>query len=413
MFSTPFSAQSSIYRLGSNDRRTALFENLWPLPQGMSYNAYLVLDKTNVLIDTMNSCYGRDLASVVDQLIQSNLIDHPEHSRTLDYLVIQHMEPDHSTEIANLIRQYPQIKLIGNKKTFEILSQYYPTGDTPKIEVQDGDTLSLGTHTLQFLFTPWLHWPETMMTLEQTTRTLFSADAFGMYGALHGGLFDDETQVDRLESEMRRYYSNIIGKYSAMVQKALTKLGTHKIRSIAPLHGIVWRANPQHAIALYDKWCHYQADEAAVIAYASMYGFTEAMAEHIAQSLAQGGIRDIHVFDVSKTHPSFIESEIWRSKYIILGSCAYNGGMLPTMETLSNILSAANMKGKYLGIFGSCSWNGGGVKNLQIFAEKSGWEQLSAPIEIKGQSNAEKLSLCDDLIRSVLTLHNASQPDSN
>lgn len=413
MFSTPFSTQSTIYRLGSNDRRTALFENLWPLPQGMSYNAYLILDKSNVLIDTMNSCYGRDLVSVVDQLIQNNLAEHPEHSATLDYLIIQHMEPDHSTEISNLIRQYPGVKIIGNKKTFEILSQYYPTGDTSKIEVQDGETLSLGKHSLKFIFTPWLHWPETMMTLEESTQTLFSADAFGMYGALNGGLFDDETNIDILESEMRRYYSNIIGKYSAMVQKALVKLGASSIKSIAPLHGIVWRSNPQHAIALYDRWCHYQSDEAVVIAYASMYGFTEAMAEHIAQSIAKGGIKDIHVFDVSKTHPSFIESEVWRSKYIILGSCAYNGGMLPTMETLCNILGAANMKGKYLGIFGSCSWNGGGVKNLQAFAEKSGWEQLSAPIEIKGQSNPEKLALCQELIQATLTLHSETQPCPN
>lgn len=413
MFCTPFSPESSLFRLGSNDRRTALFENLWPLPHGMSYNAYLILDQANVLLDTMNSCYGRDLVSTVKEQIAKNVLLHPDHSATLDYLVIHHMEPDHSTEITNLLREYPGIKIIGNKKTFEILNAYYPTGDTQRIEVQDRDSLVLGKHTLQFIFTPWLHWPETMMSYETHTQTLFSADAFGMYGALNGGLFDDQIHVDAVESEMRRYYCNIIGKYSAMVQKALLKLGSLPIRTLAPIHGIVWRNNPQKAIDLYHNWSHYRSDESIVIAYASMYGFTEAIAEHIAQSLAQGGIKDLHVFDVSKTHPSFIENEVWRAKTVILGSCAYNGGMLPTMETLCAILGATNMKGKHLGIFGSCSWNGGGVKNLQAFAEKSGWEPLCAPIEIKGQSNPEKLASCEALIDATLRLHNGLPLSSN
>lgn len=401
MQSVMFSQNRQIYRLGVNDRRTEFFENLWPLPQGVSYNAYLLSDRVNVLIDTMNSCFGRDLGEVVGQVIAEQREQHPERSSTLDYLVIQHMEPDHSTEISNLIRQYPGLKIIGNKKTFEILQSYYPTEGAELIEIQDGDCLELGTQKLKFVFTPWLHWPETMMTYEESSKTLFSADAFGMFGALNGGVFDDEVEFNDYRSEMQRYFSNIVGKYSAMVQKALSKLSCLEIEAIAPLHGLVWRSHVKEVISLYDRWSRFESDDSVVIAYASMYGFTEAMAEHIARGLSEKGRKHIRLFDVSKTHPSFILNEVWTSRDIILGSCAYNSGMLPTMETLCNMLDAYKMKGKRLAIFGSCSWNGGGVKSLQAFAEKSGWELICAPIEIKGQSTPEKLTLCHELIQTV------------
>jgi flavorubredoxin len=288
------------------------------------------------------------------------------------------------------------LKIVGNNRTFKILEGFF--GITDKLlEVTDGGALALGHHQLQFVLTPWVHWPETMVTYDTTEQILFSADAFGSFGTLDGGIFDDEINFDFYESEMRRYYSNIVGKYSNMVQKALAKLKGTPVRIICSTHGPVWRSKPSKVISLYDKWSRQEAEPGVVVAFASMYGHTEQMADYIARHLAEQGIRDIRVFDVSKTHVSFLINEIWQYKGLILGSCAYNSGMHPMMDHLCSELLHIGLKNKKLGIFGSFSWNGGGVKGLQAFAEASGLSLVAPAAEAQGKLTAGKAAAYDAL----------------
>jgi len=251
------------------------------------------------------------------------------------------------------------------------------------------------------VLTPWVHWPETMVTYDTTEQILFSADAFGSFGTLDGGIFDDEINFDFYESEMRRYYSNIVGKYSGMVQKALAKLKGTPVRIICSTHGPVWRSEPSKVINLYDKWSRYESEPGVVVAFASMYGHTEQMADYIARRLAEQGIRDIRVFDVSKTHVSFLINEIWKYKGLILGSCAYNNDMHPMMSHLCHELLHICIKNKELGIFGSSSWNGAGSKALQVFADASGLPLVAPAAEAQGRLTTDKAAAYDALATAM------------
>ncbi len=380
----PLKVTGKVYWLGVNDRRKHLFENMWPLDRGVAYNCYLILDNKTALIDTVELRAGGDFVSKVESIL---------NGRKLDYLIINHMEPDHSGEIKSIVDKYPEVKIVGNLKTFKIVEAYW--GIKCNLHtVDDGDTLDLGYHKLQFVMTPWVHWPETMMTYDQTDAVLFSGDAFGSFGTLDGGVFDDEINFSFYESEMRRYYSNIVGKYCNMVQKAFKKLEGVPVKAICPTHGPVWRTDPQKVLGLYDKWSRYQTEEGVVIIYASMYGNTEAIADYIARQLSENGIKNIRVHDVSKTHISQLINEIWQYKGVILGSCAYNSEMFPLMENLTRELEHMGVKDHLLGLFGSYSWNGGGVKNLSKFAENIGWEMPAQPADIYGMPNEEKLATC-------------------
>lgn len=376
-----------VYWLGVNDRRKHLFENIWPLPNGVAYNSYLIVDEKCALLDTVEmGTDGRYLEWI------ESILD----GRELDYLIINHMEPDHSGEIGSILRRFPNVKIIGNGKTFRILEAYYGVTDN-LMEMCDGSELSLGRHNLKFVYTPWVHWPETMMTYETTEHILFSADAFGTFGTLDGGIFDDEIDMNYYIDEMRRYYSNIVGKYSNMVQKAICKLNGVTINKICPLHGPVWRTDPCHVLDLYNRWSKYEAEDGVVIIYASMYGNTAEVADYIARKLAEQGVKKIRVHDVSKTHISYLINDIWRYKGVIMGSCAYNTQMFPLMENLTREIEHMGVKNKTLGLFGSYSWNGGGAKNLQKFAETIDWELVSEPVDIFGSPTPEKLKKCDTL----------------
>lgn len=388
-----------IYWLGTNDRRKHLFENLWPLPDGVSYNSYLVTDEKTALLDTIEMGTGGDYVGWIERLLT-------EAGRTeLDYLVINHMEPDHSGEIGDIVRRWPQVRIVGNCKTFKILEGYYGITEN-LVEVGEGDTLDLGHHKLQFVMTPWVHWPETMMSYDTTEHILFSGDAFGTFGTLDGAIFDDEiADFDtRYLGEMRRYYSNIVGKYSNMVQKAFAKLGSVPIDTICPLHGPVWRSEPKKVIDLYDRWSRYEAEPGVVIIYGSMYSNNAATADYIARKCAEAGIRDIRVRDASKTHLSYLIDDVWRYRGIILGSCAYNAQMFPTVERLTTELLHMGVKNKALGLFGSYSWNGGGVKNLKIFAEQIGWPLVADPVDVFGTPTPEKLAACDAIAQGMATV---------
>lgn len=382
-----------IYWLGTNDRRKHLFENIWPIPNGVSYNSYLIVDEKTALLDTIemgtDSSYLRWIEGILE-------------GRELDYLIINHMELDHAGEIGMIIRRWPKVQIIGNHKTFKILEGYY--GITENLmEVCDGADLDLGHHKLKFVFTPWVHWPETMMSYDTTEGVLFSADAFGTFGTLDGGVFDDEIIVKDYTDDMRRYYSNIVGKYSNMVQKAFAKLEGVPVKIICPLHGPVWRKDPAHVIGLYDKWSRYEAEhpDGVVIIYASMYGNTAQVADYMARKLSEQGIKHIKVHDVSKTHISYLISDIWKYRGVILGSCAYNTQMFPLMENLTRELEHMAVKGKMLGLFGSYSWNGGGVRNLNTFAENIGWQVVAPAADLFGTPTPEKLKACDAIAAAM------------
>lgn len=383
----PLKVAGNIYWLGANDRKKHLFENIWPLPNGVAYNCYLIKDEKTALIDTIEAGVSGEFIEKIEALLEG---------RTLDYLVINHMELDHSGEVKEILKRYPNVKIIGNSKTFKVVEAYWGNVENLK-QVEDGEELSLGRHNLKFVMTPWVHWPETMMTYDTTDQVLFSGDAFGSFGTLDGGVFDDEIDLAYYEEDMRRYFSNIVGKYANMVQKAFKKLDGVPVKSVCPVHGPVWRSNPEIVLGWYDKWSKMEAENGVVIIYASMYGNTEKVADYIARKIAEQGIKKIRIHDVSKTHISNLINEIWRYKGVVLGSCAYNSEMFPLMEQLTRELEHMGVKGRELGLFGSYSWNGGGVKGLKKFHEAIGWNLVSEPVDIYGIPNREKYEQCDAL----------------
>ena len=381
----------NIYFLGFNDRRTALFENIWPIPHGVSYNSYLIVDDKIALVDTVEQRYVDDYLDQIDAIIGD---------RKIDYLIINHMEPDHSGAIKPIMAKYPEITLVGNKKTFGFVESFY-TKPTKTLEVYDGHTLDLGKTKLQFQTIPMVHWPETMVTFDETHNILFSGDAFGSYGTLDGGVFDDEINLDFYEVEIMRYFTNIVGKYCPHTQRAMKKLAHLDIKMIAATHGPIWRSDLNWVLSRYDKWSSYNTDRGVIIVYGSMYGNTQKMAEVIARQLVERGIKNIRVYDSSKTHSSYIINDIFKYKGFIVGSCSYNNAMFPNVETLLTTIEHMAPKNHYLGIFGNYAWNGGGVKNLMNFAEKIKWELVHDPIEEKGALKPDNFAKCIDMANAM------------
>jgi flavorubredoxin len=386
-----------IYFLGFNDRRTNLFENIWPIPYGISYNSYLIVDEKIAIIDTVERSFIDEYLDNIENIIGN---------RPIDYLVINHMEPDHSGALKAIVQKYPDIILVGNKKTFGFVEDYYMS---PKnvLEVYDNYVLDLGKHRLQFQMIPMVHWPETMVTYEETTKIVFSGDAFGSYGTLDGGIFDDEINLDFYEIEVMRYFTNIVGKYCPHTQRAIKKLASLDIKMIAATHGPVWRTDLNWVLTRYNKWSSYDLETGVIIVYGSMYGNTQKMAEVIARRLAERGIKNIRVYDASKTHSSYIINDIFKYKGFIVGSPAYNNALFPNVEILLSTIEHMAPKNHYLGIFGNYSWNGGGVKNLKTFAENIKWELVYNPVEEKGAlktNNKEELvKLADAMADKLLS----------
>jgi len=381
----------NIFYVGVNDRETQLFENLWPLPKGVTYNSYIIKDKKNVLVDTVKVSKMALFLQKIRNLLNGEQID---------YLVINHMEPDHSGAIVEIMNEFPNIKIVGNKKTFDFLKGLFGI-ENNLYEVNDGDTIDLGKHTLHFYMTPMVHWPETMMTYEPENKILFSGDAFGGFGSLDGGVFDDEVNIDYFENEIRRYYSNIVGKFSPMVQRALKKLSGLDINIVAATHGPVWRTNPNRIISSYDKWSKQETEPGVVIAYGSMYGNTEKMADYIARKIAERGIRNVRVINTSNVHASFIINEIWKYNGILLGSCTYNNGLFPAMESLLIHLTHKGLKDRVFGVFGTYGWSGGGVKTMNKYIENNKWNKVCESVETKLSAQGEDFKRLDTLADSM------------
>ena len=338
-----------LYWVGANDRRLTLFENIHPIPRGVSYNSYLLLDKNTVLFDTVDWSAGRQFIENVEAVLAG---------RKLDYLVINHMEPDHGASIEEIILRYPEVKIISTEKAFLFMRQFGFSIDGRIEEVKEGDTRCFGKHTVTFVAAPMVHWPEAMVTFDTTNGVLFAADAFGSFGSLDGKLFNDEVNFDRdWIDDARRYYTNIVGKYGPQVQALLKKAGGIDIKMICPLHGPVWRTDLGYFLDKYDKWSRYEPEETGVmIAYASMYGNTEAAANSLATALVERGMTNVVMYDVSKTHVSQLISETFRLSHIVLASVTYNLGIYPVMHNYLMDMKALNLQKRTVAIIENGSW---------------------------------------------------------
>ncbi|MGL4519791.1 MAG: FprA family A-type flavoprotein [Phocaeicola sp.] len=365
--------KGKVHYVGVNDREKALFENLWPLPYGVSYNSYLINDETVALIDTVDITFFELFLKKIRKVIGS---------RPIDYLIINHMEPDHSGSISLLKKYYPDMVVVGNKKTFEMLEGFYGVVGERYV-VGEGDFLALGHHKLRFSLIPMVHWPETMVSYDETDHILFSGDAFGCFGALNGAVIDSQMNTDIYWNEMVRYYSNIVGKYSGPVQKALQKLGGLEIKMICSTHGPIWTEEIPRVVGMYDKMSRYEAEEGVVVAYGTMYGNTTEMAEVIAEELSLQGIRNIVLCNVSHEHHSEILANVFKYKGLIVGCPTYNAQMYPEMEAMLSKIASREIKGRYLGYFGSFAWASAAVKRIEEFNERLKFELVGNPVNMK------------------------------
>lgn len=377
----------AVHYVGVNDRRTALFENLWPLPEGIAYNAYLIKDRYNVLIDTVEVSKTEELILELRAILRNE---------PLHYLVVNHTEPDHSGALNMLLKEWPQLCVVGNKVSFRFLDGFYGAVQNRKI-VEHGDVLETGKHRLKFYSTPMIHWPETMMSFEENTGILFSGDAFGSFKTLDGGIFDDELDIKLYEEEMRRYYSNIVGKYGKNVQRAYDTLKDIPVRMIASTHGPVFRSDTKWVLSRYDRWSREETREGAVVIYGSMYGHTEAMADYTARCLKEAGVPEVRVYDASKTHPSYILSAVWEYKGVVLASPAYNNDLFPSMKNVIEKFLERKMAPRAAAVIGIATWSGGGVKNLKRLVDELGWELSTETHEAKYAAGADDYAACRKL----------------
>ena len=383
---------NKIYYVGVNDRNKNLFEGLWPLPNGVSYNSYIIDDEKVCLIDTVEVDFFIPYIKNIQQVIGD---------RKIDYLVINHMEPDHSGAIELIRKYYPEITIIGNKKTFGMMKGFYGINDNT-LEVKNGDTLNLGSRELKFVLTPMVHWPETMVTLDTTSNVLFSGDAFGCFGALNGGIIDSQINCDTFWLEMVRYYSNIVGKYGTPVQAALKKLAGVKLDYICSTHGPVWHEYIEKVIGMYDSMSKYETEPGLVICYGTMYGNTERAAEVIARAASEAGVKNIVMYNVSKTHHSYIIRDVFRYNALIVGAPTYNTGLYHEMDVLLAELANKDIKNHKLGWFGSYGWASKAVGKIKEWNDTHlHFEAVGEPVDIRQSLNDETFKQCEELGRKM------------
>ena len=373
-----------VYWIGVNDRTTDLFEGLWPVAEeGVSYNTYLINDEKRVIVDLVKAIKTDEFFDQIDEVM--DVAD-------IDYVVINHMEPDHTGVLRTLNRIIPNVTILGTAKMKEMLEAYYGITENVRV-VEDGETLSLGKRSLKFVHTPFIHWPETMVTYETREKILFSCDAFGSYGALRGALFDDECQDPHFyEKEALRYYVNIVANFSRPVLNAIDKLSGVDINIIAPSHGLIWRKNLGHIIALYKKWAEYASGETEpgiTLIYGSMYGNTEAMMNAVAQGISSAGV-PVEIFDVSRIHVSYILPSLWTKMGVIVGAPTYEGKLFPAMTQVLEMAALKHIRHKKAAYFGSFGWSGGALNQLEKIIEPIKWELIHT-LEFKGGITQDRL----------------------
>ncbi len=393
--------KDDLFWVGGTDRRLTLFENAFPIPRGVSYNAYVLKDEKTVLFDTVDNAIGDQLFENLEAVLEG---------RTLDYVIVNHMEPDHASTLSEVVRRYPEVKIVCNAKTVAIIKQFFDFDiDSRAVIVKENDTFCTGNHTYTFVMAPMVHWPEVMVTYDMTDKILFSADAFGTFGAMNGNIFADEVNFERdWLDDARRYYTNIVGKFGASVQTLLKKAAGLDIQMICPLHGPVWRENISWYVDKYLTWSSYAPEERAVmIAYGSIYGNTENAANILACRLADRGVRNIAVYDVSSTHPSVLVSEAFRCSHLVFASVTYNGGIFTNMERVLGDLKAHALQNRTVALMENGSWGLIAAKQMkEIISTMKNMEILEPSLSIKSSlkkgQEAEIDAIADAIAASVL-----------
>ncbi len=385
-----------LYWVGGSDRRLELFENIHPISRGVSYNAYLLMDKKTVLFDTVDWSIGRQFFENIEYVL---------NGRELDYLVINHMEPDHGASIEEILLRYPNVVVISTEKAYMLMNQFKISVKDNAIIVKEGDIQCFGDHTITFVAAPMVHWPEAMVSFDITNGVLFAADAFGSFGALDGKLFNDEVNFDRdWIDDARRYYTNIVGKYGPQVQRLLKKAATIDIKIICPLHGPVWRSDLGYFLDKYDKWSRYEPEEKGVmIAYASMYGNTENAANVLATRLVEKGVTNVVVYDVSKTHVSQLISETFRLSHMVLASVTYNLGIFPVMHNFLMDMKALNLQKRTVAVIENGSWAPqAGSKITELLDEMKEITVLNEHVSVLSTLNETTSDEMDVLVDSII-----------
>ncbi len=390
-----------IYYVGAADRRLALFENMFPIPRGVSYNSYVILDEKTMLLDTVDRSVGDRFRENLEQVLQG---------RELDYVVVNHMEPDHCATLAEVLGRWPGAQVVGTAKTITLISQFYDMDVSDRcVIVKEGDTLSTGRHTFTFLMAPMVHWPEVMVTYDTTEKILFSADAFGTFGALNGNLFADQVDFERdWLDDARRYYTNIVGKYGPQVQALLKKAAGVEIAMICPLHGPIWRENTAWFVEKYQLWSTYTPeDRTAAIFCGSIYGHTENAAEILANRLAERGVRNIALYDVAQTDLSQLVGEAFRCSHLVFASATYNNGLFTPMETLLLDLKAHNLQNRTVALVENGSWGPQAGKLMgELVSGMKNMTVLEAPVTLKSAVKTEQRealeALADTLAADIL-----------
>lgn len=386
--------------VGGSDRRLSRFENLFPIPKGVSYNSYVLLDEKTVLFDTADESISR-------QYIEN--VVHALNGRPLDYMVVQHMEPDHCAMIDDMLRRYPEAKMVCSAKAVGMFAQFYGTDVAARaLVVKEGDKLSTGEHTLHFVMAPMVHWPEVMVTYDEKDKILFSADAFGTFGALSGNIFDDEITFDTTwMNDARRYYTNIVGKYGVQVQALLKKAASLDIEMICPLHGPIWRKDLGLLLEKYQKWSTYEPeDKTVMIAYATMYGNTENAANVLAGMLADKGVKNIAMYDVSETDVSELVAESFRCSHLVLAAPTYNSRIQPKMEAYLSDIKALNLQNRTVAVIDNGTW--AATAGKQMIGTLEGMKNMTIlenTISIKSALAENQLgaleALADELVKQV------------
>ncbi|MEI6090170.1 MAG: FprA family A-type flavoprotein [bacterium] len=377
----------NIHLLAFNDRRTQLFENLWPLPEGVSYNSYLITGSKNILIDTAERRFGDDFFNAIDRILQGG---------NLDYLLINHVEPDHSGLLAQLLIKYPSLEIYCSKMHRDLLNQFYEIKATFNI-IEDGANVKLGDNDFTFYSTQFVHWPDSQVTYENNCKILFSNDSFGSFGTLNGGVFDDEIELEERMPEAIRYWTNIVGKYGKQTQKALQKLCGLEIKMLAPSHGILWRSHVAKIMNTYYTLSSYEGEKAITIVFGSLYGNNENAADAAAQGAAEAGIKKVRVFDSSKVHPSYIMNEIIKNKGVILVSSVYNGGIFPSMSNILGSIAECKVPNKKAAVIGGYSWGAAPLKKLDATIEEAGWEKIGETVKFAGAPKEADLKAAYEL----------------
>lgn len=388
-----------VFYVGASDRRLALFENIYPIDRGVSYNSYLVVDDKTILLDTVDHAVSREFLANVEAALQG---------RSLDYLVVNHMEPDHCSVIAEIVLRYPEVKVVGNAKTIQMIKQFYSFDvDKHAYLVKDGDTLTTGKHSFTFVFAPMVHWPEVMVAFDSSNGFLYSADAFGTFGALSGNLFADEYEFEKeWLDDARRYYINIVGKYGAQVVNTLNKAAALPIKMILPLHGPIWRENISWFIGKYMTWASYKAEEKGLlIIYSSIYGNTADAMDILASRAADLGVRNIHMYDASKTDVSVLVSECFRYSTIVFASPTYNAEIFPKMEMLLIELKAHLFQDRDVAVFENGTWAlSAGRKMTEMLSSMKNIRMIEPMVSIKSSLKSEQMEAVDSIAQKIKEL---------